>query len=145
MKSRDVPVQVAHGWGGGLFNGESDTDWSVESDDEDDDDEEDELYFNLREKFLKHSAPGSTIITDDEEDEEDDDMAFGLFDSDNEAPRSFSVASSSPSISPKVLTDDDKLMKLISIQCFNGAFKVDMVLAQLLDTTLEDIKEGSFK
>ena len=121
MKSRDVPVQLARGWGGGYL---------------DDDDDEDACLAGSVEKFSKPSA----LSTNDEE-EEDDDMGFG--DDDQPARVTFSYASSTL-IPPKVLTNDDKLIKLVSIQSFDGAFKVDMVLAQLLDTTLEDIKKGNF-
>ena len=41
-------------------------------------------------------------------------------------------------------TDDDKLLKLISCQNFDGSFKFESALAQLLDTTLEDIKQSIF-
>ena len=40
-------------------------------------------------------------------------------------------------------TDDDKLIKLISCQNFDGSFKLGSALAQLLDTTLDDIKQGN--
>ena len=43
---------------------------------------------------------------------------------------------------PKALTDDEKLKKLVDTQSFNGAFKVVSNLAELLNLTLEDIKEG---
>ena len=42
------------------------------------------------------------------------------------------------------LTDDNTIMlKLISIQSFDGSFQMDAVLAQLLNTTLEDIVLGT--
>lgn len=41
-------------------------------------------------------------------------------------------------------TDDDKLLKLITCQNFDGSFKLESALAELLDTTLEDIKQGIF-
>lgn len=40
-------------------------------------------------------------------------------------------------------TDDDKLLKLITCQNFDGSFKLESALAELLDTTLEDIKQGT--
>ena len=40
------------------------------------------------------------------------------------------------------MTDDDKLIELVSIQNFDGSFKMESVLGQLLDTTLDDIREG---
>lgn len=45
--------------------------------------------------------------------------------------------------SPSPVTDDDKLMKLVSIQSFDGAFRVDSILPELLGTTLEDMTEGN--
>jgi len=55
----------------------------------------------------------------------------------------FSVqAKSANAPSPTISTDDDKLILLISTQSFDGAFQVNFVLAQLLNTTLEDINEG---
>ena len=42
----------------------------------------------------------------------------------------------------KEMTDDDKLIELVSIQNFDGSFKMESVLGQLLDTTLDDIREG---
>lgn len=40
------------------------------------------------------------------------------------------------------LTDDDKLMKLVSIQNFDGSFQLEKELAQLLNTTLDDVRQG---
>ncbi len=58
----------------------------------------------------------------------------------------FSVqAKSANAPSPTISTDDDKLILLISTQSFDGAFQVDFVLAQLLNTTLEEIKEGNLR
>lgn len=42
-----------------------------------------------------------------------------------------------------VETDDDKLMKLVSTQSFDGAFKLTEILANLLNTTLEDMQNGT--
>ena len=43
---------------------------------------------------------------------------------------------------PAPLTDDDKLMKVISIQRFDGSFKSDEALAQLLNVTFDAINQG---
>jgi hypothetical protein len=40
------------------------------------------------------------------------------------------------------LTNDEKLIKLVDSQSFNGAFKSDSNIAKLLETTLDDLKEG---
>lgn len=41
-------------------------------------------------------------------------------------------------------TDDDKLMKLVSSQNFDGSFKLETTFASLLDTTLDDIKQCTY-
>ena len=45
----------------------------------------------------------------------------------------------------KKMTDDAKLMKLVSRQNFDGSFQLDDGLAKLLNTSLEDIKEGKIE
>ena len=46
---------------------------------------------------------------------------------------------------PEPLTDNDKLIRLVGSQSFNGAFKTDSnIIAQLLETTVDDIKEGLY-
>ena len=42
----------------------------------------------------------------------------------------------------EILDDDDKLLKLVSFQNFDGSFKLDAALAHLLHTTLSDMKQG---
>ena len=39
------------------------------------------------------------------------------------------------------MIDDDKLIELASIQNFDGSFKMESVLGQLLDTSLDNIRE----
>lgn len=46
---------------------------------------------------------------------------------------------------PLPLTNDEKLIKLVQSQSFNGAFKTDSNIAQLLETTLDDLKEGLYR
>lgn len=46
------------------------------------------------------------------------------------------------SIKQQIMTDDDKLMQLVSIQSFDGSFKLESTLGQLLDTTLDEIRQG---
>ena len=51
-----------------------------------------------------------------------------------------SLSSQSSQDEPK--TDDDKLMTLISSQNFDGSFKLETTIAQLLNTTVDDIVQG---
>ena len=44
-----------------------------------------------------------------------------------------------------VLNDDEKLRKLVDSQSFNGAFKLESNLAELLDTTIDDLKGINIK
>ena len=74
---------------------------------------------------------------EDEAEDEDDGMAVcdsigGDF--------IMAVAASSPPT--RALTDDEKLKKLVDTQSFNGAFKVESNLAELLNITLDEIKAG---
>lgn len=46
---------------------------------------------------------------------------------------------------PEPTTDDQKLMLLLSIQSFDGAFRLDSALERLLKTTLDDIRQGKIK
>ena len=43
---------------------------------------------------------------------------------------------------PKVLKDDDKLLMLVSTQNYDGSFGIGNVIAQLLNTEAEKIKQG---
>ena len=52
------------------------------------------------------------------------------------------VQSVAPPAPPAPPTDDDKLMKVISIQRFDGSFKSDEALAQLLNVTFDAINQG---
>lgn len=42
----------------------------------------------------------------------------------------------------KPLSDDEKLRKLVDGQSFNGAFRLDPSIAELLETTLDDVEQG---
>jgi len=44
-----------------------------------------------------------------------------------------------------VLNDDDKLRKLVDSQSFTGVFKLESNLAELLDTTIDDLKGINIK
>ena len=41
------------------------------------------------------------------------------------------------------MTDDDKLIELVSIQNFDGSFKIGTALGKLLKTTLYDIRKSN--
>ena len=45
----------------------------------------------------------------------------------------------------KKMTDDAKLMKLVSRQNFDGSFQLDDGLAKLLNTSSDDIKKGKIQ
>jgi len=46
---------------------------------------------------------------------------------------------------PEPLTGNDKLIRLVDSQSFNGAFKTDSnIIAHLLETTVDDLKEGLY-
>ena len=45
-------------------------------------------------------------------------------------------------IPPKKLSVDDKLIALISSQQYDGSFKLDAGLCQLLDSSVEDARKG---
>ena len=78
----------------------------------------------------------------DSDDDYDDDMGFGLCeDSADVQENTFNRDTTDETEETK--TDDDKLIKLISCQNFDGSFKLGSALAQLLDTTLDDIKQGN--
>ena len=66
----------------------------------------------------------------------DDEMNEILDDDENDAQVIESVADESET------DDDDKLLKLVSFQNFDGSFKLDAALAHLLHTTLSDMKQG---
>lgn len=43
----------------------------------------------------------------------------------------------------KELTDDDKLIKLVSTQNFDGSFKLEAQLAELVSSSIDDIRKGN--
>lgn len=62
---------------------------------------------------------------------------------DDAAVESMSFGGSTNQNQPQETTDDDKLMKLVSSQNFDGSFKLEASIAQLLETTLDDIAQGT--
>lgn len=47
-----------------------------------------------------------------------------------------------PHVSPKELSDDDKLMTLICNQKFDGSFDLETNLCQLLESPVDDVRKG---
>jgi hypothetical protein len=78
----------------------------------------------------------------DSDDDYDDDMVFGRFDDCADVQEN-TFNRDTTDETEETKTDDDKLIKLISCQNFDGSFKLGSALAQLLDTTLDDIKQGN--
>jgi len=119
MKSRDIPVQY---------------DDDDEDDDEDEDDESE--YYNkplrgggyaMEKKQSKSFSANSVSASESEGDDESDN-------SDKSKPMTHAAS--------KLLSDDKKLRKLVDGQSFNGAFRLDPSIAELLDTTLDEVKQG---
>nr|CAH0110060.1 unnamed protein product [Daphnia galeata] len=143
MKSRDVPVELAHGWGGGYGGCPPMLGRSFGA-----------PVAMLR--TLRCCGSNQVPVTDlcnslsangadnDSDDDYDDDMGFGLCeDSADVQENTFNRDTTDETEETK--TDDDKLIKLISCQNFDGSFKLGSALAQLLDTTLDDIKQAGEK
>ena len=159
MKSRDIPVQVAHGWGGGGSRMRRCTPIGIpigipasaprmmkkasvpmplfaES-----------LCFDLAsspappplpEMILAESGAQSGWTRPNMMNKA---MARSAqVDSMNAPSYDPSLSSQSSQDEPK--TDDDKLMTLISSQNFDGSFKLETTIAQLLNTTVDDIVQG---
>ena len=127
MKSRDIPVQY-----------DDDDDDDDEDDDEDDEDGDDESeYYNkplrggggyaMEKKQSKSFSANSVSASESEGDDESDDSGMNK-------PMTHAAS--------KLLTDDNKLRKLVDGQSFNGAFRLDPSIAELLDTTLDEVKQG---
>ena len=72
----------------------------------------------------------------------DSDQGWGEIEEADSGGEVYDGASTSAK-TPAPITDDDKLMQLVSIQGFDGAFKMDGILSKLLNTTLDDIKDGT--
>lgn len=180
MKSRDVPLHLAHGWGGGFglqamglrcapvamavvghnhvycLSGGPETMPFAMNDDDDDDDDDD--YSDMREKMLRRSSPSQKAMECDDLDVElmpPPPMQEDSIDSDSDnVPGSMFGGTANFSdftenhpeaIETEGNTDDDKLMKLVSSQNFDGSFKLETTFASLLDTTLDDIKQSGLE
>ncbi|EFX83005.1 hypothetical protein DAPPUDRAFT_302138 [Daphnia pulex] len=148
MKSRDVPVQFAHGWGGyqvlggfaggcGPMMGRSNCPpmamachYSLPPG----------IYTDGVEQVGGGGGEAYESCSDNIEEldcEVDDDYC------DNEIQ--FTLSPSEGTENETSNTDDDKLLKLITCQHFDGSFKLESALAELLHTTLEDIKQAAEK
>ncbi|KZS05848.1 Uncharacterized protein APZ42_030786 [Daphnia magna] len=179
MKSRDVPLHLAHGWGGGFglqamglrcappvamaavghnyeycLSGGPETMPFAMNDDDDDDDDDD--YDYMREKMVRRSSPSQKAMECDDLDVElmpPPPMQEDSIDSDNVPGSMFGGTANFSDFTenhPEAIetegnTDDDKLMKLVSSQNFDGSFKLETTFASLLDTTLDDIKQSGLE
>jgi hypothetical protein len=76
--------------------------------------------------------------------DDDDDVCFGNLSPVTQLENPSFDASTDDRNQPQENTDDDKLMKLVSSQNFDGSFKLETSIAQLLDTTTDDITQGIF-
>lgn len=161
MKSRDIPVQVAHGWHGYMLMTSSapmmrlrdsatmvSNHLTVEV-------RSMPLVTEIKKKKKKKWWILSCVQSSKDEYELNDENyedAVTVIDYVNKDPTTEAKNPISPSVLPHptvlslenadVVTDDEKLMKLVDSQSFNGAFKMEPNLAQLLDTTFDIIKEG---
>ncbi|KAI9555319.1 hypothetical protein GHT06_017833 [Daphnia sinensis] len=140
MKSRDVPIQIAHGWGGGRSR------WARKS--------KAPNYSNLQ--LMTDCAQPvtsnylSSIMSKKSRMQESIQSyaatlsifrrifqanPFGIFGVETDS------FDSSHGDNSTVDTKDDKLMKLVSSQNFDGSFRLDSVFGQLLGTTVYDIRQ----
>lgn len=172
MKSRDIPVQVAHGWGGAsrigvsFLNGNGASrrrrgapvalgggscmsfgsprpmmpmmpmpmsNWAP-------------MMMRSMKQSMQSVQPEAEGLDDSIENNRieseslcRDDLAF-----ENMSDMSFDASTDDDKNQPQENTDDDKLMKLVSSQNFDGSFKLETSIAQLLDTTTDDITQGIF-
>ena len=136
MKSRDVPVQVAHGWHRG-FMGSGGTKSKFKK----------SRSGGPKTKKLKGGGGPSTDSIEMHSEMDADALNMSQEESIDDTEDKADAMSADLNMevaapSPKALTDDEKLKKLVDTQSFNGAFKVVSNLAELLNITLEDIKEG---
>lgn len=149
MKSRDIPVQVAHGWGGGIrnFGGP----------------------MMLMAQNYSAPMPMAQMCTDSYPmarcsmpsmmskqgrmqksmtSVAPPEMAFCRMNQ-QDATDSFEVETDSYDSSPlstdcPANTNEDKLMKLVSSQNFDGSFRLESVFGQLLGTTEDDVRQGTY-
>ncbi|XP_057373545.1 von Willebrand factor A domain-containing protein 5A-like [Daphnia carinata] len=163
MKSRDVPLHMAHGWGGGfrlVAQGgcapvamacssappmmRSAMAHSLNSQPP-----------MMKRSMARRASPSQAAIQCDsivgKQMPQSFDMQGDAFDSVSFGmPRgaanfAASIENHPEEIVPEGNTNDDKLIKLVSSQNFDGSFKLEKTFASLLDTTVEDIKQAGLE
>jgi hypothetical protein len=146
MKSRDIPVQVAHGWGGGSrMRRGAPVPMCM-----DDPVENSCTSFGapppMAMPMTSNRAPMMKSMQRSVEPQSlNDPMSLPSLSLCRDVPAFESLifdASTDDRNQPQENTDDDKLMKLVSSQNFDGSFKLETSIAQLLDTTTDDITQG---
>lgn len=142
MKSRDVPVQIAHGWGGhvrrnvdALSSNSSNlqlmTDCAQPV--------TNNFMFSMSKKSRMHKSMKSAPATQSVFSRIIQASPFGTFGVETDSFDSSPGKDDFPAN-----TNDDNLMKLVSSQNFDGSFRLESVLGQLLGTTVDDIRQGSY-
>ena len=124
MKSRDIPSTLAHGWGGIMYRSAPmpASDGGAPR----------RLYRSTPMFAIDGAVPLANQMTSARPIMAVAQMGSSVFDSSNKISKSALLE-----------TDDDKLIKLVSTQSFNGAFRLSQILASLLETTLEDLQNGN--
>ena len=122
MKSRDIPVQVAHGWGGLRQN---------------------LVMTDSASHTAKPRVERCLLLGDGSSTESSDFMAFNEAQPVRDEHRLADTFETQPHSS--LLSDDDKCILLISTQNYDGSFPMEHVLAQLLQTKMQIIKQGMVK
>ncbi|XP_046436816.1 von Willebrand factor A domain-containing protein 5A-like [Daphnia pulex] len=149
MKSRDIPVQVAHGWGGGSrMRRGAPVPMCM-----DDPVENSCTSFGapppMAMPMMSNRAPMMKSMQRSVQPQSlNDPMSLPSLSLSRDVPAFESLifdASTDDRNQPKENTDDDKLMKLVSSQNFDGSFKLETSIAQLLDTTTDDITQAGQK
>jgi hypothetical protein len=124
MESRDIPVQVAHGWGNLSQN---------------------VIKADSMSHMTKPRVERCLLLGDGSSTESPNFMAFSSpieaqsVNTDHHANTFESLPHSA------LLSDDDKCVLLISTQNYDGSFPMEHILAQLLHTKIEMIKQGENK
>ncbi|KAI9556533.1 hypothetical protein GHT06_016323 [Daphnia sinensis] len=153
MKSRDVPLHLAHGWGGGFALPALGRCAQPPM----------AMFCNfsagppmMKARMAARSCnpPQETLLCDNLDVElmpQSCEMLGDSFDSvSGGMPGGTDYVARSmenypEAIEPEGNTDNDKLIKLVSSQNFDGSFKLETTFASLLDTTLDDIKQAGLE
>lgn len=151
MKSRDIPVQVAHGWGGASRMRRGAPLQLVSQSNSC-------MSFGppppMMPMPMSNRAPMMKLMMRSVQPEYLDNPILNSMETETQCWGNLSPeiqfenpsfgASTDDRNQPQENTDDDKLMKLVSSQNFDGSFKLETSIAQLLDTTTDDITQGIF-